>query len=277
MGARISASDQASAEHSALPHRPSSTEGIGGGQASILARVAETAKESLALVSELQPMGPAPDTKAIDELKSWIRSEFMELVGELTFEEGPSVTRVEEVFSMLLDQMGTLHDLMEDEEGVTGFSALADQIAGVYRSWNNMQQLFEVQIGIVARHLNIASEAIAEVRAQMDAASIGVEDRRVMTVRFEASGLDHPSMSMEELLSGIRRFLTETAPDAITRGGGFALRNRIAPAATEWRDLVRATLNDENSAGFRSRAFTPQVVCALAALASRLDEVAWNC
>lgn len=258
MSARIPASDQASPEPSDLPDRPSSVGGICGGQESICARVTETARGTLALLAELQPMGSDPDTKAINELKSWIRSEFMELVGELSFADGPSVVRVEEVFSMLLDQMGTLHDLMEDEEGVTGFPALADQIAGLYRSWNNMQQLFEVQIGIVARHLNIANEAIDEVRAQMDSASIGLEQRRVMILRFESSGLDCESMSMEELLSAIRTFLTEKALDEIDKGGGFALRMRLAPAATEWCNLVRATLHDENSAGIRTRIFTPR-------------------
>lgn len=260
-----------------MPFRPSPVGGISGGRQSICARVSETARESLALVAELQPMGANPDLKAIEELKGWIRSEFMELVGELRFEEGPSVTRVEEVFSMLLDQMGTLQDLMEDEEGVTGFSALADRIAALYRSWNNMQQLFEVQIGIVVKHLNIANDALDEVRAQMDAASIGFEQRRVMILSFETSGLDRGSMSMEDLLYRIRAFLAETALEAIAKGGGFALRERLAPAAAEWRDLVRATLHNENSAGIRTRLFTPHVIHALAALANRLDEVAWNC
>lgn len=277
MGARIPATDQTSADAFALPDGAAPPEGIGGGQHSICALVSETARESLPLLAELQPVGAHPDTKAIDELKSWIRSEFMELVGELSFEAGPSVTRVEEVFSMLLDQMGTLHDLMEDEEGVTAFPALADQMAALYRSWNNMQQLYEMQIGIVARHLNIANEAIEEVRNQLDVASIGPDERRVMILRFDATGLDHPSVSMEALLSGIRHFVAETAPEVIGDGGGFALRRRIAPAAAEWSNLVRASLHEDNWSGIRTQLFTPPVIRALAVLAGRLDEVAWNC
>jgi hypothetical protein len=276
MSVRTPASDHAPAEPSAAPNPGPSAEGIWGGLESICARVREAARESLGLLAELQPVGPHPDIKGIDELKSWIRSEFMELVGELSFEDGPSVTRVEDVFSMLLDQMGTLQDLMEDEEGATAFPALADQIAALYRSWNNMQQLFEVQIGIVAKHLNIAITAVDEVRAQMDAASIGFEQRRVMLVNFEASGLDHPSISIEGLLGGIQTFLAETAREIIAAGGGFALRTGVRPAAAEWCNLVRASLHDDAS-GTQARHFTPQVIHSLAALASRLDEVAWNC
>jgi hypothetical protein len=237
-----------------MPHRQNSApapfpEGIAGGQQSICARVSEAAKEALDLLAELQPIGLNPDLKAIDELKAWIRSEFMELVGELTFAEGPSVVRVEEVFSMLLDQMGTLQDLVEDEEGTTVFPALADNIASLYRSWNNMQQLFEVQVGIVIKHLGIAQEAIEQVRGNMDYTS---------------------GASLNALLNSIQTFLSETAPRAISEGGGFALRSRIAPAAGEWCSFVRASLIDTSL-------YTPQLTRALAALAGRMDEVAWNC
>ena len=76
-------------KHRWIPHQPelndaSSAEGITGGQKSIRARVAEAGREAVALLTELQPMGTEPDVKGIEELKSWIRSEFMELVGELT-------------------------------------------------------------------------------------------------------------------------------------------------------------------------------------------------
>jgi hypothetical protein len=282
MGSRISTSDKSSAGQTPLADRqgPESArlvESIGGGQASICARVAGAAKEAIAHLAALRPMGADPDFKAIEELKSWIRGEFMELVGELSFSDGPSVLRVEEVFSMLLDQMGTLQDLMEDEEGVTSFPALADQMAALYRSWNNMQQLFETQIGIVSKQLSLVTEAIENVRLTMDAASVGPEARRVMVLSFETAGLDYPSTPMDALLAAIQSFASDIAPRAISAGGGFALHNRVAPTAVEWCDLVRACLNEENSGGNRADIFTPQVTRSLSVLAGRLDEVAWNC
>jgi hypothetical protein len=276
MAPRTSAS-----EHSSISQYPDLDHalhagGITGGHESIRERVSETANEALALLAELQPMGADPDLKGIEELKGWIRSEFMELVGELTFSDGPSVTRVEEIFSMLLDQMGTLQDLMEDEEGVTGFPAVADQMAALYRSWNNMQQLFDVQITIVMKQLALVVEAIESVRFAMDAAFIGPAERQSMILDFESAGLNTAPMPMEVLLSAIHTFASDEASREISGAGGFALRSRIAPVAAEWCDHVRATLHDENTAS-RGGAFTPQVIRALAGLAGRLDEVAWNC
>ncbi len=253
-------------------------EGLCGGQDSICARVASGARDALGLLAEMQPMGAQPDLRAIEELKSWIRSEFMELVGELRFEQGPNVTRVEEIFSLLLEQMGTLNELMEDEENVTAFPALADQIAALYRSWNNMQQLFEVQIAIVIKHLAMVEEAIDEVLGALDATPFGVEERHRMLMRFDGMGLDKRPTTIDGLLNSVREFVTEAAPKAISAGGGFALHGRVKPAAEDWCDLVRASLHDDNSsAGFRAELFTSQVIRTVAALAERLDEVAWNC
>jgi hypothetical protein len=84
-------------------------------------------------------------------------------------------------------------------------------------------------------------------------------------------------MSLENLLTWVHTFAAEGGPRTITAGGGFALRNRIAPAAAQLGDLVRAATDETNPKCIPPKLVTPPVGRALGSLAGRLDEVAWNC
>jgi hypothetical protein len=266
--------------HASTPEPTTPAAGITGGQESIFTRVAEAASEAIIILEDLHPLGPDPDLNAVDELKTWIRSELMEILGELTLDPGPGVARIEHVFTMLLDQMGTLQDLMDDDEAISGFPALADQIASLYRSWNNMQQVFDIQLGIVAKQFGLVIEALDEAIFTLDATSLGVAERQLMLVRFETTdtaALGTQPMSLDHLLTWVKTFATESGPRAISEGGGFALRSRVFPAATLLNKLLLATIDDTNPSGIPAGLITPQVGRVLNTLAGRLDEVAWNC
>src|SRR5208282_279527 len=109
----------------------------------------------LSLLDELHLNPTEVNARDIDQLRARIRSGLTELVGELTVGGGPRVRRVDDIFTLLLERMSQLQDFLPDEGDATHFPAIADQMASVYRSWNNMQQLFGVQTTIVAKQLGL--------------------------------------------------------------------------------------------------------------------------
>jgi hypothetical protein len=257
------------------------TDGVTGGKDSIRERVLAVANDSLSLLDDLQ----SPDNRnanEFDRLRILVRSHLTQLVGEMSVLGGPRVPHVEQLFASLLEHLASLQDRLQDDDGITSFPALADNVASLYRSWNNMQQLFNLQITIVNNQLNLVIEALEELRSSMNNAAFGTAERQIMIVGFDAPGFEagvreQPHMSVENLLTWISNFASEGGPRIIEEGGGFALRSRVAPAATQLSELISAATDEANPQRIPARLITPQIARTLASLAGRLDEVAWNC
>ena len=77
--------------------------GISGAQASIYARAQEAVDQFLPLLDGLYPLDVEADAPDVEALKAIIRTQVNELVGELGLAGGPRVTRVNQIFSLLLD------------------------------------------------------------------------------------------------------------------------------------------------------------------------------
>lgn len=77
--------------------------GISGAQASIYARAQEAADQFLPKMDAIYALDVDADPADITALKAVIRTQVQELVNELGLAGGPRVSRVEQIFSLLLD------------------------------------------------------------------------------------------------------------------------------------------------------------------------------
>jgi hypothetical protein len=213
----------------------------------------------------------------VNALKVLIRSEFSELVGELALTKGPRAERVEQIFSLLLDQLAALQDGIDDEENLTRFRALADCVASLYRSWNNLQQVFSTQTGIAMQQFKLVSEAVDEVRFTMDAVAIGPVERKGMIVSCGSRAGDPQPFSVEELLGWAHDFASTDGPAMIGETGGFALRNFVLPMAKRLGGMAAAATNQQNLAHFAKRYNSPPLQRVVKNLEARLEELVWNC
>lgn len=257
--------------------------GVTGGRDGIHNRILTAVSDSLVYLDDLRPEPTQLDAEKIERTRILIRSCLTELLGELSLPAGPRIPRVDEVFETMLDLLAGLQELIHDNEEESGsFQALADQAASLYRSWNNTQQLLGLQMSILTKQLQLVREGVDEVTFAMNADGIGPADRQIMILRFDAPGLDEETreqepMSLDNLLEWAQTFAAEGAQREMSRGGGFILRSRIAPAAVQLGHLIRAAIDDGNPGAIPQRQLTPRITRAMSSLATRLDEVAWNC
>lgn len=78
--------------------------GITGAQASLYTRAKYTLDQSLPLLDGLRALNPAADPEDVEALRAVVRSQMIELVGEMPYAGGPRVSRVTQYFSLLLGQ-----------------------------------------------------------------------------------------------------------------------------------------------------------------------------
>jgi len=76
--------------------------GITGAQASIYARAKEAVDQALPLLDGLYPLRPDADKEFIDAARSVVRSQATALVAELGIPGGPRVSRIDQIFLLLL-------------------------------------------------------------------------------------------------------------------------------------------------------------------------------
>lgn len=251
--------------------------GIAGAQASLLRRATADLDEALPLLEGIELLQGDSTPAEVAALKVLIRSEMVEILGELSLPRGPRIVRVEQILGLLLDQLGALQEGIEDEDNLSRFRTVTDNVASLYRSWNNIQQLFAAQAGIVTKMFGLVGDAVEEVRQTMDAVYLGLEERTGMVIQYSTRLGDAPGVTLEDLLTWIVDFTAGQGPQSLDDSGGFALRNTIAPAAGRLRGLVRAAMEPRNLAVFPKRFSTPPLQRAMKNLDGRLDELMWNC
>jgi hypothetical protein len=164
--------------------------GISGAQASLYHRAQEALAQSLPLLDGLYPLDPEADRENIDALKAVLRTQLNELVRELAMAGGPSRTRIEGYFNMLLatdparyenggrlvitepdllggtlgqlrDQLGLTQqknfvNTIEDEQDQTNFRILADYVGSLAQSWLNSRDFF----GLGAAHPFLGTQLV---------------------------------------------------------------------------------------------------------------------
>ena len=144
-----------------------------GAQASIYERARVAYDAAKPLIDSLVPLRTDPDLETIEAVRSIVSTEFQELVNELGYEGGPRVSRVDDLFQILLfqnfdvappatgqildpintnlftvygagevghlgDQLGMLRDnvnSIEDEQDLTNYLMIRDYLTTLNTSW----------------------------------------------------------------------------------------------------------------------------------------------
>jgi hypothetical protein len=153
--------------------------GITGAQASIYQRAKEALDQSLPLLDGLYPLFKEAADEDVAAVRAMVRSQFTDLVNELGLLGGPRISRVSQLFLLLLggkkfpvkrpfpadfvletdpDEIGgSLGNLrvefglsikadvvntVEDEQNVTNFRIVSDYVTSLAQSWLNNLQFF---------------------------------------------------------------------------------------------------------------------------------------
>ena len=151
---------------------------ITGAQASIYERARVAYDAAKPLIDVLTPLRSDPDLETIEAVRSIVTTEFQELVNELGYEGGPRVSRVDNLFQILLvqnfalvaggqildpananllaaygageighlgDQLGMLRDninTIDDEQNYTNYLVIRDYATSLNASWLNFRPAF---------------------------------------------------------------------------------------------------------------------------------------
>jgi hypothetical protein len=152
--------------------------GITGAQASVYARAKDALDQSLPLLDGLYPLFKEAKDEDVAALRATVRSQFTDLVNELGLLGGPRISRVTQLFFLLLGQQlptatpipssftlltdpdsisGSLGNLrvefgfsisddlvntVVDEQDVTNFRIVSDYVTSLAQSWLNNLQFF---------------------------------------------------------------------------------------------------------------------------------------
>jgi hypothetical protein len=152
--------------------------GITGAQASVYRRAKDALDQSLPLLDGLYPLLKEAKDEDVVSLRATVRSQFTDLVNELGLLGGPRISRISQLFLLLLGQQlpmatpipssfslntdpdsvsgslgilrgefgfSTSDDLVntvEDEQDVTNFRIVSDYVTSLAQSWLNNLQFF---------------------------------------------------------------------------------------------------------------------------------------
>jgi hypothetical protein len=158
--------------------------GITGAQASVYTRAKDALDQSLPLLDGLYPLFKEAKDEDVVALRATVRSQFTDLVNELGLLGGPRISRVTQLFLLLLGQQlptipptttqpfalrndpdeisGSLGNLrtefgfstsddlintVEDEQDVTNFRIVSDYVTSLAQSWLNNLKFFGLSTG----------------------------------------------------------------------------------------------------------------------------------
>jgi hypothetical protein len=148
--------------------------GVTGAQASVYKRAQDAVDQSMSVLDGLYPLRSDADPQDIDALRAVVKNQMTEIVRELGIPGGPRVTRVDQLFTLLLGpqpvnapdpddvegqlgilrrefglrsrpsatEQGNLINTVEEEQNLTNFRILSDYMTSLRQSWINNRQFF---------------------------------------------------------------------------------------------------------------------------------------
>lgn len=108
--------------------------GISGAQASLYTRAKEAIDKSLELLDGLHPLRPDADEEYIEATREMVRNQCTQLVNELALPGGPRVSRVDQIFLLLLGPLTRGGGVEFDPDVVTGQLATLRRVLGLRRT-----------------------------------------------------------------------------------------------------------------------------------------------
>jgi len=198
---------------------------ITGAQASIYRQAQAMLDQTLPLLDNIEPLSEAADEEDVESMRSIIRMELVDLVAELGQPGGPRVQKIDHYFSLLLaanegdrnlsvdalnprssefggqlrrfgERLGMTEDRVNtvaDEVCLTDFILLVDNIAGLYRNWNQKRpaflgkeaMYFGTLLTRLARLMEVIAESVQDVCTVLDSVYISAAERQVIDLGAE--------------------------------------------------------------------------------------------
>ena len=197
---------------------------VTGAQASIYTRAKVALDQSLPLLDGLYPLVPNVEAEDLATVQSVVRTQFTALVNEFGTVGGPRVSRVDELFELLLghedpDQPPTKPEeivkgslglvrqrfglqrryvtTVDDEQNLTNYLILVDYVIGLNHSWihdknyfirNGIKPgfapFFGTQLVLLSRALDVVAEGVHDAYFAMDSVFMGDAERQVAQLNF---------------------------------------------------------------------------------------------
>ena len=197
---------------------------VTGAQASIYTRAKVALDQSMPLLDGLYPLVPNVEAEDLATVQSVVRTQFTALVNEFGTVGGPRVSRVDELFQLLLGHedpdlpptrpeeivKGSLGKVrqrfgfqrryvttVDDEQNFTNYLILVDYVIGLNHSWihdkdyfirNGIQPgfspFFGTQLVLLSRALDVVVQAVRDAYFAMDSVFMGDAERQVAQLDF---------------------------------------------------------------------------------------------
>jgi hypothetical protein len=197
---------------------------VTGAQASIYTRAKVALDQSLPLLDGIYPLVPNVEAEDLATVQSVVRTQFTALVNEFGTVGGPRVSRVDELFELLLghedpDQPPTKPEeivkgslglvrqrfglqrgyvtTVDDEQNLTNYLILVDYVIGLNHSWihdknyfirNGIKPgfapFFGTQLVLLSRALDVVAEGVHDAYFAMDSVFMGDAERQVAQLNF---------------------------------------------------------------------------------------------
>jgi hypothetical protein len=198
---------------------------VTGAQASIYTRAKVALDQSMPLLDGIYPLIPYVEPEDLATVQAVVRTQFTALVNEFGVVGGPRVSRVEELFELMLGpgsptnpedirRSGSLGlarqrfglerryvTTVDDEQNLTNYLILVDYVIGLKQSWNHdkdffirttmgdtkRQPFFGTQLVLMSRSLEVVAQGVQDAYYTMDSVFMGDAERQ--TAQLDFAGL----------------------------------------------------------------------------------------
>jgi hypothetical protein len=197
---------------------------VTGAQASIYTRAKVALDQSMPLLDGLYPLVPNVEAQDLATIQSVVRSQFTSLVNEFGTVGGPRVSRVDELFELLIGPVdpdaprikpldivrGSLGlvkkrfgldrsfvTTVDDEQNLTNYLILVDYVIGLDYSWIHDKEyfirngvtpgfspFFGTQLVLISRALDVVGQAVQDAYFAMDSVFMGDAERQIAQLDF---------------------------------------------------------------------------------------------
>jgi hypothetical protein len=222
---------------------------ITGAQASIFARAKNAIEQTQPLLDGLTALKADPDLEGIEAMRSIVRDELNQLVGELGQTAGPRVQRVDSIFKLLigpkahyanpvkvLGHLGQLGDRLgmdrrlvntiEDEQDLTNFLILVDYVNSLYQTWDTQRDFFSrgkhgqpflgTQLVLISQALAAVADQVQDTIDALESVYLGQAERQTIMLNFFG---EFAPITLAELLGWVLDFTTNEGPQLLQESG----------------------------------------------------------
>jgi hypothetical protein len=201
------------------------------------------------LLNGLTPLIPDPDYEDIEAMRSIVRDELTQLVGEFGQVAGPRVQRVDSIFKLLIGPKAHYHNpvavqghlgqlgerlgmkrrfvnSIEDEQDLTNFLILVDYTNSLFQTWVAQRDFFSrgkhgqpflgTQLVLISQALASIADQVQDAYDALDSVYIGAAERQTTLLNFFG---EFAPITLAELLGWVLDFSSNEGPQLLQESG----------------------------------------------------------